>query len=145
MGFWFLQLGLSQNPPFHSDKFPYPLWNLFFVLWSMSLSLRSCVVLFVCCNMWTLSLLISYQVWIYFFQFRCSWLYHNYWYAKMFILYVLMIFKQISRSISCGWECVLGERSVWFVLCFVFDKKCVRVTSEREEGYGTITEWSIGG
>ena len=72
MGFWFLQLGLSQNPPFQSDKFPYPWWNLFFVLCSVSLSLRSCAVLCVCCNMWTLSLLISYQVWIYFFQFRCS-------------------------------------------------------------------------
>ena len=67
MGFWFLQLGLSQNPPFQSDKFPYPWGNLFFVLWYVSFSLRSCVMLCVCCNMWTLSLLISYQVWIYFF------------------------------------------------------------------------------
>ena len=75
----------------------------------------------------------------------CSWLYHNYWYAKMFILYVLIIFKQICRSTSCGWECVLGERSVWSVLGFVFDKKCVRVTSEKEVGYGVITEWKTNG
>ena len=62
----------------------------------------------------------------------------------MFILYVLMIFKQISRSTLCGWECVLGEKSVWSVLGFVFDKKCVRVTSEREVGYGVVTEWRTG-
>ena len=60
----------------------------------------------------------------------------------MFILYVLMIFKQISRSISCGWECVLGERSVGSVLGFVFDKKKkkFRVTSENEVSYGVVTE-----
>ena len=67
-------------------------------------------------------------------------IYHNYWYAKMFILYVLMIFKQISRSNSCGWECVLGERSVWSVLSFVFDKKCVRLTSDREVGNRIVTD-----
>ena len=63
----------------------------------------------------------------------------------MFILYVLMIFKQISRSTSRGWECVLEERSVWSVLGFVFDKKCVRVTSEREVGYGIVTKSNTGG
>ena len=57
----------------------------------------------------------------------------------------LMIFKQISRSTSCGWECVLGERSVWSVLGFVFDKKCVRVMFEREIGYRVVTEWSTSG
>ena len=40
-----------------------------------------------------------------------------------------------------GWECVLGERGVFdLFLGFVFDKKCVRVMSEREVGYGVVTE-----
>ena len=51
----------------------------------------------------SLSLLLLYQVWIYFFQFRCSWLYDNHWYAEMFIWYVLMIFKQISRLNCVFW------------------------------------------
>ena len=41
---------------FWSKPNPYPWWNLIFVLRfvSLSLSLRSCVVFCVCCNMWTL-------------------------------------------------------------------------------------------
>ena len=39
-----------------------------------------------------------------------------------------------------GWECVLGERSVWSVLSFVFDKKCVRLTSDREVGNRIVTD-----
>ena len=31
-------------------------------------------------------------------------------------------------------------RSVWSILGFVFDELCVRVTSEREVGYGVLTE-----
>ena len=42
-----------------------------------------------------------------------------------------------------GWECVFGERGVFWVLFLI--KKCVRVTSEREVGYEVVTEGSIGG
>ena len=35
--------------------------------------------------------------------------------------------------------------SVWSVLGFVFDKKYVRVVSEREVGYGVVTEGSTCG
>ena len=37
------------------------------------------------------------------------------------------------------------ESSVWSVLGFVFDKKCVRVTSEMEVGYRVVTKWSTCG
>ena len=43
-------------------------------------------------------------------------------------------------------ECVLGERGVFDLFWVLFfDKKCVRVTSEREVGYEVVTEGSIGG
>ena len=41
--------------------------------------------------------------------------------------------------------CFRRERSVWYVLGFVFDKKCVRVMSKGKVGYGVVTEESIGG
>ena len=41
--------------------------------------------------------------------------------------------------------CFRRERSVGYVLGFVFDKKCVRVTSESKVGYEVVTEESIGG
>ena len=44
-----------------------------------------------------------------------------------------------------GWECVLGERSIGFDLGFVFDKKCVRVTSNREVGNRIVTEGITSG
>ena len=34
--------------------------------------------------------------------------------------------------------------SVWSILGFAFDKKCVRVMSEREVGYRVVTERSTG-
>ena len=37
------------------------------------------------------------------------------------------------------------EGSVWSVLDFVFNKKCVRVMSDWEVGYKIVIEWSIGG
>ena len=40
--------------------------------------------------------------------------------------------------------CFGRQRSVWSVLSFVFDKKCVRVMSEREVGYEIVTERSTG-
>ena len=38
----------------------------------------------------------------------------------------------------------MGVRSVSSILGFVFDELCIRVTSEREVGYGVLTEEIIG-
>ena len=40
-----------------------------------------------------------------------------------------------------GWECVLGEKGVFDLFWVLFlIKKCVRVTSEWEVGYGVVTK-----
>ena len=56
-----------------------------------------------------------------------------------------------SLSLKCWnlymwiWVCFGRERSVWSVLGFIFDKKCVRVMFEREVGYRVVTKENTGG
>ena len=49
----------------------------------------------------------------------------------------------ICNKLKC-WKFVRMNGSVWSILGFAFDKKCVRVMSEREVGYRVVTEKSTG-
>ena len=54
--------------------------------------------------------------------------------VQFFVLVLIQILTSSFSHISLKLLNFGRKRSVWFVLGFVFDKKCVRVTSERDIG-----------
>ena len=80
----------------------------------------------------------------------------GYWFEVGFINSVVVFFKKKIFFLGFWLHCTpkqdwvfifdtVRESSVWSVLGFVFDKKCVRVTSEMEVGYRVVTKWSTCG